>query len=824
MKKIFYLFSAAFMALAIGCTDDEIIKQGSVFPVDENEVPFGAGEGVFNTGEKSAKGRSTRTIYEVAPNSTFETYTELIVSWKAKDPIRVFSPEAPAGYQTADYEITAMPDPGEDKYGKGGFLMKVGENGIHWGVSGNQPQRFFAFYPGDDTHLPDKVNNLKTSGKFTHTIPVAQEKGVEVSYDSNTGQLIEDLSGKWKIISPDMTFCNMVAEATCSPDTTDLLKLQFYPLVTVLDVVITGGETSYDILGVSIKSKTQDIVGTYTFDFEKPAGQRITFNDSSSEENKTAYIDCMHGQTPLRLESGSNLNVKFFLLPRDINANELSIEVLCEGGYVLKKSLNKDVTLKAGKVIKIRTPKIKLGETNNWMSMIDDNVYFASQLSLPGAKHAYSYTTLDESGNVYPAGGQKGMGAGDKNKIENPTIDPNYNRETGIMPFYQTLPIEQLFNSGVRAFDIKVITENGKSMIFAAGKETKTSLQEFLTKLKGLIGGDTTTATEGVVVNINFAYANNSSQDDWVNQIMKDVQSYDNDGSTLCKVSSETIMKEMRGKIGIMVHYNGNTNYQTKYIGILKGFDTSVQNTENTTLQLGKTGQLHLQNLYQVNNPEITGNIDGVRDGVGLCPHFILQRNVEDGTSSVDDLIAKKKYLLQQLLEESQKGNAALTELFMNDLSGFCVVNDNESTGWGEYKVYTYEDKWGSWLDGWNEKTYQKRDPKKLPTNNTTKPTHPKDGEMYFEKVKNGGAPEKGQGGNTALFAEKINTYAREAIYNIVEQGRAPLGIVYMNFAGVRTLTVGGKQYSVNGINLPSMIMSNNFKFALKKKDSTSAQ
>ena len=52
-------------------------------------------------------------------------------------------------------------------------------------------------------------------------------------------------------------------------------------------------------------------------------------------------------------------------------------------------------------------------------------------------------------------------------------------------------------------------------------------------------------------------------------------------------------------------------------------------------------------------------------------------------------------------------------------------------------------------------------------------------------------------------------------ISDLVNEGRTPLGVVYMNFAGVDQVTFNGTTYNVSGVRLPSLIMSNNFRFAL---------
>lgn len=829
MKKLFYITGLVLSLIVTACSDDELTTKRPVYPIDENEVPFGAGEGVFTDDKK----KDTRTIYEIGMDPitqkpyNFNDYKNLRVSWTNQDTVRVFSPEAPDGYKTADYRVASELE-GNESFNENGFLVKLGANGIHWGATGT-PQNFYAFYPGISKYVKE---SLKQNGVVEAYIPTAQEKGFLITWDSKNNVIKNDGTGDWKIISPDMHFCMMTASAQYTPQSgnSDVISLKFNPFVTVLDVLINGpanaSEGTYNILSVSIRSKTQDIVGKFTYDFTKTDAEgKFTFLTTSETDNKIATIDCMSGGKPTTLGYGQKLNLKFFLLPRtDILANDLTLSILMEGGNVLtldfdKNLNNRHVNLASSKINKIKTPPISFtNQSSNWMSLIDDNVYFASQISLPGAKHAYSFKTLNSSGDWNNEGTADGM------KGEDVTI--NFaNPTTEIMPFYQTKSIDDLFNSGVRAFDIKVITDDGTAKIFTAGHRLNITLVDFLNNLKKLIKGDNSEATEGAVVSINFAYETNSDQDDWIQKIMSAVQTYDPDGSTLHKVGRETILKDMRGKIGIMVNYNGTQTYNTTYIGIVRGFSSSVQNDEVNRLSLGN-GTYFVQNLYQVNNPEITDtSIDGVRPSTGLCPHFILHNEAIGKVTSVD-LIQKKKDLIEELFLESQKNNASLEKVFCNELAGFCVVNDMRSTGYRNYADFKYKDYNYIIEDRWMvTKNYKNiRDPQKILSGKKIEdqPSNPTDGQTYFGV--NGGDPEKGNGGNTVLFASQINPWAKGIIYNYISNARTPMGIIYMNFAGVKTITLGSKTYDVGGVDMPSLIMTNNFKFDLKKKPTTPAQ
>ena len=72
-----------------------------------------------------------------------------------------------------------------------------------------------------------------------------------------------------------------------------------------------------------------------------------------------------------------------------------------------------------------------------------------------------------------------------------------------------------------------------------------------------------------------------------------------------------------------------------------------------------------------------------------------------------------------------------------------------------------------------------------------------------------------GKGGNNALLAQYMNPYAESEIRDFVNDGRTPLGIVFMSFAGTQAVEFNSTTYTVNGTTLPALIVANNFKFAL---------
>ena len=176
---------------------------------------------------------------------------------------------------------------------------------------------------------------------------------------------------------------------------------------------------------------------------------------------------------------------------------------------------------------------------------------------------------------------------------------------------------------------------------------------------------------------------------------------------------------------------------------------------------------------------------------------------------------------MNELLAEAKKDEAGC--LYINDLSGFCVVKESKSVGYQQAKFRTRKrilgiEYWDPEIILGNHNYEYYYDFSKLPEATYVQSDEPsaKVGETWLDM----GEDQSwwGQGGNTAEFAARFNPIALNAIYDMVNTGRVPLGLVFMNFVGVETVTAGNdnKVYNVYGDRLPSLVMSNNFMFPLE--------
>ena len=401
MKKIKLLTGALLVIGLTACSDDLDVKRE--MPVTGEEVAFGTSLRNFETPQ-------SRTIYGVPEDESVNSYSELTINWVEGDKVRVYSPQATPGFQYADYVIDEATEGGSAHY----FLVKDSHNdtGVRWGDVSTL-HHFYAFYPTNinrNNYTPIKgLGDGQTADNMTveAEIPVAQERGelVEAGPDGkDVGNVF--LPANWKLIRPDMTYAIMAGHGTWDPNDPDQVDknvtIKFKPIVTVVDVVVNGpadGANALDVYRVTINSKKTPIVGKFTAQFDEEGN--VTFGGMSetiTENNNMATINCQYNGQPTKLGPGEKLTLKFFLLPRAIDASELSVTVQINEGRVLTKSLipglgEDEVTnenpLAQGQIVRVWTPNLTVPASSNWMSSIPDNVLF-SQLSLPGSKHSYT--------------------------------------------------------------------------------------------------------------------------------------------------------------------------------------------------------------------------------------------------------------------------------------------------------------------------------------------------------------------------------------------------------------------------------------------------
>lgn len=813
MKQTKFLLGACLALTLAGCSDEVGITADQL-PVSGDEITFGAAAGQFTEPTK-------RTVYGFVGNENYSNYEKLAIKWvPSQDQVRVYCPNE-SEQQWADYTVMAG-GTASDYY-----LQRTNENaqGVRWGNDLDAKHEFYSFYPLK-TSNGASISGLQDNSTVRATIPTAQLSG-EVT--SNTDP---EHGRTWYVVEPDMSYAMMVGTGTWDPKTSTSknVTLNYKPIVTVLDVYVNGPdvndptEVNYTITGVGVRSASQPIVGTFDYDAATDQCTYVT-PESGRQDDNWAYVEVAgvdgNGQ---KLNRGEGMNVKFFLLPQDIKPEELTVYVFLSNGTVLSQPLGTGDgnALAKGEIVKVLTPKVKPAETSNWMSAIGDDVLFASQLSLPGTKHSYSYLNYEyNSARPWqPSNAERNT----------------YNANTDMMQTYQTLDIGQQFDAGVRAFNIKVYGNSGSDIYVAGSHNERLQLDDFLNTLSAKLDA---ARTEFAIVTIDFVQDDEQySAQDWLNSVCKTIDDWsdghpvDNtddklDGTELNngekdyfrEVTAETTVGAMRRGIGVVIFAPGEQTNDSKNVNIVKNYPTSVQQTAiwHATMGSGRgTADITIQNLEQNNSPSPS------EGGLDLYPYFITEQNVLHYTPM--DLIQTKKDLITQLMRESRANNGSTSvgektsHLYLNDLSGFCVVNNTESTG--SVVVGTAEVKTPIINPHWElSRTTTYTDARNISnlsslTDFSTLPD-PGWGVDDVPNVINRANSVVGNGGNNALLAQQINPYAESEIRRFVNEGRTPLGIVYMSFAGTPTVDFNNVNYDVNGTTLPALIVANNFKFAL---------
>lgn len=824
MKQLTLLAGALLVIGLTACSDDLDVKR---------EVPVTGEEVAFGTSLRNFETPQSRTIYGVPDGEKVDgEYTALTVDWVKGDKVRVYSPQATEGFQYADYVIDEDTEGGSAHY----YLVKDSHNdaGVRWGDV-NTLHHFYAFYPTNinrNNYTPIKgLGDGQTANNMTveAEIPVAQEHGELVEAggsDRNIGNIT--LPAHWKLIRPDMTYAIMAGYGTWNPNDPNQVDknvtINFKPIVTVVDVVVNGpadGANALDVYRVTINSKKTPIVGKFTAQFDEEGN--VTFGgmpETITENNNMATINCQYNGMPTKLGPGEKLTLKFFLLPRNIDASELSVTVQINEGRVLTKSLipglgEDEVTdknpLDQGKIVRVWTPNLTVPASSNWMSSIPNNVLF-SQLSLPGSKHSYT-------GDLY------------NNAVNGGQIDEN----TGIMQYYQSIYVTEgngdtQFDKGVRAFDLKIYNgdENwlgnwdGTNHVYAGGaKVGSLQIGNVLTNLKNQMA-EAVSGDEACVVMLNYVSPPTISE--WLDRLEQGLNDWNNSNQgTLVRIDpAKTTMRDMRGKIAVIVNVPDNTTGRDyKFLNYIYGFSASVQNLELQNLKLNDGQSVRMQNLYQVNNPDLkSGAPYAYRSGAGLVPYYITEKvGMELYPDSCYNLISVKEGLMRKLFDETR--TESYSSLVINDLAGFCVTQNAGSTGSVDWGTQEYH-----YIGGWTGSLNTAYDFAKVDmTGNESatykwndNPSNPSRNETWFRLT---GSRELGQGGNTVAFARLFNPVALNAVYNMVEHGRVPMGIVLMNFAGTDNVKLSNHDYEVYGEQLPSTIMSNNFMFSLKTGTTT---
>lgn len=295
-------------------------------------------------------------------------------------------------------------------------ILNAAENPLYWSAGTDGRHDFYAAYPANSSNVTD----------FT-------KDGI-ITFKYNTNQICkvgsDDVvaAGATAVAKPDMTNAYMVAarEDVSIPDASisdATIDLAFKPIMTTLDITAQGADIStvqIDVTGITITTKLNGTEGLYLnakneicFDVNAKTGEIVTSGKTYMKGNLNTYISVvgsannyvsLAGKTSDAAQGG--LTVTAFLPPIALKspnsdwttgtkfalhfAEDMNVEGENISNGVVSTSLksgSSSVTIAASAKKKIALPVIETPIVNNWMSLIDDDVY-VSQLSIPGTHDA----------------------------------------------------------------------------------------------------------------------------------------------------------------------------------------------------------------------------------------------------------------------------------------------------------------------------------------------------------------------------------------------------------------------------------------------------
>lgn len=596
------------MGLAVvGCSDDELVKETPQF-VPGEEIRFGA-----SAETESAK---SRTVY----GDLNDAGTKIEVNWVTGDKLQIASPQT-GGNTIAEYQVTGIA--GSNGYVENhaaATLEKIGEVGLQW--STETTYDFYAMYPSYSSFTEQELAEveLTTTGTMTGYLPTLQNPKAE--------DIPETPTNGGYTIDPDMRYAFMVAKhedySTVKDDgygntvaNDEMINLNFKSLVTALQFEITAntigtqtdGSTDLTLKSVSLLCPSEnniDICGAFQYTYSSDACENA--NTATGFNNVTMTL----GENGVTLTKDQFCDVTFFLLPVDIPAGKLKLQVIFEvGGTTQTRTATIKTDIKARKKYRfndVLLPEIKADVTgSSWFSALDPNTYI-SQLSIPVAGNAFT--------NSYTG------------------TNPQYFKE-------QVQSYTTLWNMGVRGFEFKVAIghENGtftntledeKFVCNGNSMEESPTFGEAFRELESMFDKDLSYANECLIVIITYQpYSGDGGFNP--QRFVNDLEHFIDDSrnvkikNRLVKLSPNSTVGDLQGKIAIIVrpgddeyieHMNDNghdiaipiTTTKTD-ITLVKNWGTSVDCWDR---RFGTEGQYARQKVFGQEGDYVENYLYGV--------------------------------------------------------------------------------------------------------------------------------------------------------------------------------------------------------------------
>ena len=365
-KAIYVLALALCAGVVSGCVDEDLDGGKEV---SGKAIKFGLSS------------QKTKTVYDDAKPSQ--------INWVDGDQIKIFCAEAEAA-KSALYNVTPASTANE------GTIANAGSDVLQWGGDGLK-HHFYAVYPGSTAKVDE-------NGIATFSINRNQKCTVTTTngYENNV------------VAKPDMKNANMVAYTAIEP-TDEPVSLSFKPLMTTLEIVVTGPETNINssnarVTGVSIVSTitttSSENGDSFKYDIANSAITGSVTDGAATTKSETTFISLVDDKgnaSYVDLANGKTLTLTAFLPPMTVEQaaamkRQVKVRVHITGNAELSASIKTNdagsntwtTQLTPAAKKKIILPAIPSGKQesgNNWITPLDGSIY-VSQMSIPGSHDA----------------------------------------------------------------------------------------------------------------------------------------------------------------------------------------------------------------------------------------------------------------------------------------------------------------------------------------------------------------------------------------------------------------------------------------------------
>lgn len=773
------IYTLATTTLLLASCNDELEENNNYIPIVEgDEICFGASDlATFGDGYSDNIPQSRTSYGEATWDGTKWHYP---LNWVYGDEVAVYCKESPDSKKYTTYQIQwdggsegAVADGKENL----AYLLRVGENGIHWGDV-DSTHHFYAFYPAS------AIQNDFVGGVVKGTIPNAQE----VSWS-------QDNDGNW-VGKPNMNYAFMRAYNEVKPTEVKdgKVALTFEPLTTAIDVILTA-KTDVTISAVQVSSRSKDGLTQQSVcgDFEYNIGTgHTTVGDPDVATDYRVTVSCWHddgsgNQVPIELRGGQSLKFTVFLLPgsdaegsdaegSDAEKRTLhNLEIRVPGwNNGLRAKYYDGIDIKVGTKSQIYLPGYEPNDSpNNWISSLPDNVYI-SQLSIPGSVNAFSSDIIKDYN--YPGEGQSEM------------------------DLTQNLSVEDQFKIGVRAFEIAteryipfleiggMDKDLGKDGSLIAGTKTALNLNTALSRLARLL---LNSPKEFVIVMPYYAPDGTAKNEMWSNQLKICLQNLggkieiDGQSVPIKPFKNSMTIEEARGSILFLSRMPGDMESVTNWVGkpqyttaiygwdsdkdrwVKRGYGKVWDGDGDPKGDYTYPGYTTWRYDAAIGNDDANANVNFyIQDWLRVCKEngsYAHQQITQSPTNWYESITEKKenvKDFMNQTIA-NLKNTKDVNNVFINSLSGYYIVS-----------------KW----------------------NGTS-------GQPIGTDI----LPDAGKHGDIPPFARDINNEIYNYVLDLNYQSRGPLGIILINYAGASEYS----EIKMHGDYIVKALVDNNFLFPL---------